>query len=210
MLVERGGRGGGVRRGDNRGFRKDGGTFFWYAQSSATAVAARAASRAETRNVRRKAPTPRPDPVEGHIINMSRRTNAGILSVMALLCAGIALFWLHNRVTRTQAGMAHSGVANSNGTNNPIDTTTPTDIRSADTKGKTTEPQKAPAEKDPPGPLRAGEVLEYTAHVATLNNVANLRVSVAERRNFLGTNAWHFQAVARTENPLRMVFALDY
>ncbi len=128
---------------------------------------------------------------------------------MALLCAGIALFWLHNRVTRTQAGMAHSGVANSNGTNNPIDTTTPTDIRSADTKGKTTEPKKAPAEKDPPGPLRAGEVLEYTAHVATLNNVANLRVSVAERRNFLGNNAWHFQAFARTENPLRMVFALD-
>jgi len=140
---------------------------------------------------------------------MSRWTNAGILFVMALLCAGIVLFLLHSRVTRTQAGFAHSGVASSNGTNPPVGDTTPRDIRSADTKGKTPESKKIPAEKDTPGPLRAGEALEYTASVATLNNVANLRVSVAERQNFLGNNAWHFQAFARTENPLRMVFALD-
>ena len=149
------------------------------------------------------------DPVERRINSMSRRTNAGILFVMALLCAGIALFWLHNRVTRTQAGLAHAGVANSNRTNTPVDDTPPGDILSVDTKGKIAEPKKIPAEKDTPGPLRAGEVLEYTASVATLNNVANLRVSVAERQNFLGNNAWHFQAFARTENPLRMVFALD-
>jgi hypothetical protein len=140
---------------------------------------------------------------------MSRWTNAGILSVMALLWAGIALFWPHDRASRTQAGLAHSGVANSNGANTLVDDTTPGYIRSADTKGKTPEPKKIPAEKDTPGPLRAGEVLEYTANVATLNNVANLRVSVAERQNFLGNNAWHLQAFARTESPLRMVFALD-
>jgi uncharacterized protein DUF3108 len=140
---------------------------------------------------------------------MSRWTNAGIFSVMALLCAGIALFWLHSRVSRTQAGLAHSGVANSNGTNTPVDHTTPRDIRSGDTEGKTPEPKKIPAEKDTPGPLRAGEVLEYSANVATLNNVANLRVLVAEQQKFLGNNAWHLQAFARTENPLRMVFALD-
>jgi hypothetical protein len=129
--------------------------------------------------------------------------------MVALLCAGLALFWLHNRASQTQAGLAHSGVANSNGTNTPVDDNTPRDIRSADTKGKTAEPKKTPAEKDTHGPLRAGEVLEYTANLATLNNVANLRVYVAERRNFLGNNAWHLQAFARTENPLRMVFALD-
>jgi hypothetical protein len=140
---------------------------------------------------------------------MSHRTNAGILSVVALLCAGAVLFWLHNRASQTQAGLEHSGAANSNGTNSPVDDTTAKDIRSAATKGKTAEPKKIPAEKDMPGPLRAGEILEYTANVATLNNVVNLRVHVAERQNFLGNNAWHFQAFARTENPLRMVFALD-
>jgi len=58
-------------------------------------------------------------------------------------------------------------------------------------------------------PLRPGEQLQYTANVAKLNNVANLLLKVAERRNFLGKSAWHLQAFAHTENPLRMVFVLD-
>lgn len=58
-------------------------------------------------------------------------------------------------------------------------------------------------------PVHAGEVLEFSANVSKLNNVANLRVQVNERRDFLGQSAWHLQAFAHTENPLRMVFALD-
>ena len=58
-------------------------------------------------------------------------------------------------------------------------------------------------------PVRAGEVLEFSANVSKLNNVANLRLQVNERRDFLGKSAWHLQAFAHTENPLRMVFALD-
>jgi hypothetical protein len=74
---------------------------------------------------------------------------------------------------------------------------------------KVTEPveHSAPAEADTP--LRAGEVLEFAADVAKLGNVANLRLQTVDRRNFLGKNAWHLQAFARTENPLRMVFELD-
>jgi len=55
----------------------------------------------------------------------------------------------------------------------------------------------------------SGEVLEFSANVATLKNVANLRVLTGERQDFLGKIVWHMQAVAHTENPLRMVFALD-
>jgi len=58
-------------------------------------------------------------------------------------------------------------------------------------------------------PLRAGEVLEYTANVANLNDVAKLKLQVGERKDFFGKNAWHLQAFAHTENPLRMVFVLD-
>jgi len=58
-------------------------------------------------------------------------------------------------------------------------------------------------------PLRGGEVLEYTANVANLNNVADLKLQVAEHKDFLGTNAWHLQAFAHTQSPLRMVFELD-
>ena len=51
--------------------------------------------------------------------------------------------------------------------------------------------------------------MEFTADVAKLSNVANLRLQVEERGNFLGKNTWHLRAFAHTENPLRMVFVLD-
>ena len=58
-------------------------------------------------------------------------------------------------------------------------------------------------------PLRGGEVLEYTANVANLSDVANLKLVVGAHKDFFGKNAWHLQAFAHTENPLRMVFELD-
>ena len=58
-------------------------------------------------------------------------------------------------------------------------------------------------------PLRTGEVLDYTANVAKLDNVATLTLRVAGKGNFSGKSAWHLQASAHTQNPLRMVFELD-
>ncbi len=52
-------------------------------------------------------------------------------------------------------------------------------------------------------------MLEYTANVSNLNNVANLKLQVAEHKDFFGKSAWHLKAFAHTENPLRMVFELD-
>lgn len=66
-----------------------------------------------------------------------------------------------------------------------------------------------PAPAEATTPLHAGEVLEFAADVAKLTNVANLRLQIVERRNFFGKNAWHLQAFAHTENPLRMMFELD-
>jgi hypothetical protein len=58
-------------------------------------------------------------------------------------------------------------------------------------------------------PLRAGEVLEYTANVSKVSNVANLKLQIAGRGSFQGKSAWHLQALVHTENPLRMIFELD-
>ena len=71
------------------------------------------------------------------------------------------------------------------------------------------DPRKAAPPADTGVPLRAGEVLEYSANVSELNNVASLRLQVAGRGNFLGKSTWHLQAFAHTQNPLRMVFELD-
>jgi hypothetical protein len=62
---------------------------------------------------------------------------------------------------------------------------------------------------DPGLVLREGEVLDYSANVANLNEVATLTLKVVGRGNFAGKSAWHLQATAHTQNPLRMVFELD-
>jgi len=74
---------------------------------------------------------------------------------------------------------------------------------------KPAERTDRPAPSEQATPLRTGEVLEFAADVAKMSNVANLRLQIVERRNFFGKNAWHLQAIAHTENPLRMVFELD-
>jgi hypothetical protein len=54
-----------------------------------------------------------------------------------------------------------------------------------------------------------GEVLEFSGSVAKVNNVASLRLVVTGRKAIAGKEAWHLQAFAHTQNPLRMVFELD-
>src|SRR5262249_22033439 len=54
-----------------------------------------------------------------------------------------------------------------------------------------------------------GETLEFSASVAKVNNVASLKLQVKDKVELRGNSAWHLQALAHTQNPLRMVFALD-
>jgi len=57
---------------------------------------------------------------------------------------------------------------------------------------------------------RPGETLEYDANLTKLDStVANLKLTVDEKRPFGAKSSWHFQAFAHTENPYRMIFELD-
>jgi Protein of unknown function (DUF3108) len=69
--------------------------------------------------------------------------------------------------------------------------------------------KKAPPPAGPELALKTGEVLNYTANVAKLDNVATLTLKVAGQGNFLGKNVWHLQASAHTLKPLRIVLELD-
>ena len=62
---------------------------------------------------------------------------------------------------------------------------------------------------EPPPSVRPGEVLDYSANVSKLNDLATLRLVTLGRGALAGKPAWHFQAIAHTQNPLRMVFELD-
>jgi hypothetical protein len=136
---------------------------------------------------------------------MSLRTTVGIAALVALGCAAGAFYWL--RARGEQPGPE-------------VVSAEPPGFREIPPEEK---PASAPAVKStspivsksaaPPAdagfPLRAGEILEYSANVSKLNNVATLKLQVAGRGNFLGKSTWHLQAFAHTQNPLRMVFELD-
>jgi hypothetical protein len=136
---------------------------------------------------------------------MSRKTTIGI-GTLILVGGGLGvIYWLHGRAAKLPPEIASA--------ESP-------EFHAAPSPGKPTiaEGAKSPSSPDakkpvPPVdtalPLRLGELLEYTANVSNLNNVANLKLEVAGRGNFLGKSTWHLRAFAHTQNPLRMVFELD-
>jgi hypothetical protein len=134
---------------------------------------------------------------------------AGIGILAAAFLTGSTCYWLHERSVRTQPALASARERRppeppaDDAPTKPVKAIPPRSTPAADPN------RAATPEADPGQPLRAGEILDYTADVAKVSNVASLRLEVAERRNFVGKSAWHLQAFAHTQTPLRMVFELD-
>ena len=139
---------------------------------------------------------------------MSRRIVAVLAASFAVVCGAAAFVWLH-------AGGQNKAVVHF--------TPDPPAARAS----VAPEPAATPAEKNPPAagsegnpaasvaalepgfaPVN-GEVLQFSGSVAKVNNVASLRLVVTGRKEIAGKDAWHLQAFAHTQNPLRMVFELD-
>ncbi len=141
--------------------------------------------------------------------SMSNRMTIG--AVLLAVIAGAAVFYqMHSRKEVSRAstiGPAPYDVAATQPDSDqpPVtapSATPPTSAPSPDAK-KPAPPMEASS------PIRAGEAWQFSANVSKLSSVANLQLKVVEKRNFLGKSVWHLQAFAHTENPLRMVFALD-
>jgi hypothetical protein len=136
---------------------------------------------------------------------MSRRMTLGLTAIAALGCAAGAFYWLHARSNQPPPDVASPEPPG-------FHEAPPADKHANAAVAKS--PAPTDARKTAPSVewgslLRAGEVLEYKANVSKLDNVANLKLQVAGRGNFLGKSTWHLQAFVHTENPLRMVFELD-
>lgn len=136
---------------------------------------------------------------------MNGKTFLGIAALVAVGCAAGGYYWIKER------GETPARASDTVSTREPEAPNPPMPAAVTPTNAPASAPaitNSVPA-ADAGIPLRGGEVLEYSANVANLNNVANLKLQVVERRDFFGKNAWHLQAFAHTENPLRMVFTLD-
>lgn len=128
----------------------------------------------------------------------------GIATLAALGCAAGAFYWIHSK---GQQNFTEIVSAEPPGFHQP-----PTEKPSSAPAGKSSVPtdsRKSAPPVDAGLPLKAGEILEYSASVSKVNNVATLKVQIAGRGNLAGKSAWHLQAFAHTLNPLRMVFELD-
>jgi hypothetical protein len=140
---------------------------------------------------------------------MSRRVVVVLAIFLAVICGGAAFVWLH------AGGQSKTTV---NFTPEPPVAGNPTAPAATE---RPTIPTASMAEKQPNVTANGapvvpagfappiGEALEFSANVAKVNNVATLRLSVNGRKEIAGKDAWHLQAFAHTQNPLRLMFELD-
>jgi hypothetical protein len=133
------------------------------------------------------------------------KLSASAAILAALACAAGAWYWSHGPGLSTHVPNASQPAAASALPAAPDKGA----ISAPAAPAKVAESSDRPAPTEAATPLHAGEVLDFAADVAKLNNVANLRLQIVEHGNFFGKSAWHLQAVAHTENPLRMMFELD-
>src|SRR6266404_1788554 len=139
---------------------------------------------------------------------MSRRVVSVLAVIFAVMCAAAAFVWLHaggrNKTVvefTPDPPAANSGAAREAGL---------TAVAVPPNQPANASASKPALNAVPPGfTPTSGEMLEFTSSVAKVNNVASLRLVVDGRKEVAGTDAWHLQAFAQTQNPLRMVFELD-
>ena len=134
---------------------------------------------------------------------MSRRIVAVLAVIFAVVCGAAAFVWLHaggqNKAVVHFTPDPPAAVAERAPSSAVKSDSAPADVA-----------KSPPAATPEPGfvPVN-GEVLEFSGSVAKVNNVASLRLVVTGRKTIAGKDAWHLQAFAHTQNPLRMVFELD-
>jgi uncharacterized protein DUF3108 len=140
---------------------------------------------------------------------MSRRIVSVLAVIFAVVCGAAAFVWLHaGGQSKTVVQFTPDPPAASSSAKREAGPAAAAVPSNQPTNASSSKPalNAVPAPGFTP---MSGEVLEFTSSVAKVNNVASLRLVVDGRKEVAGTDAWHLQAFAHTQNPLRMVFELD-
>jgi hypothetical protein len=137
--------------------------------------------------------------------NMSGRVSVYLAIAAALLLAGAAFAWLHFRSGSDQPVVAFTPITHATEPARSAPASIPNSPAHAGTPGAA--PKAVAAE--PAFSPRPGEDLQFAAILAKVGNVASLRLQVVDKKEANGKPAWHFQATARTQNAMRLIFDLD-
>jgi hypothetical protein len=130
-----------------------------------------------------------------------------VLAIVAtILFAGVGFLWLHFRSGSSQPVVAFTPITRA--IESPSEAP-----ESKEAKPISSSPSaETPAKKAPVEPVfspKAGEVLQFSASLAKVSDVASLRLEVVDQKEMNGKPAWHFQATAKTQNAMRLIFDLD-
>ena len=130
-----------------------------------------------------------------------------LVSLLLLLLLGGLIYW---KVAKRPAPVSSLPARPVPAEKSPRTSGAEPAIRSSDLSAGGSVAKKENVPSVPVLAPRPGETLEYDANVSKLDStVANLKLTVDEKRPFGAKSSWHFQAFAHTENPYRMIFELD-
>jgi hypothetical protein len=137
--------------------------------------------------------------------NMGGRISIVLAIVVAVLLAGAGFLWLHFRAGSSQPVVAFTPITHA--IEPPKDT--PSEEAKPASPSRTSEPLAKKAAAELLFSPKEGEVLQFSASLAKVSNVASLRLEVVDKKEMQGKPAWHFQATAKTQNAMRLIFELD-
>ena len=139
--------------------------------------------------------------------NMRGRASLKLAIVTAIVLAAAAFLWLHFRAGKSPNVVSFTPIAHAT---ESAKETPPEDAPSSSVPGQPVAPvAKKASAAEPSFAPKTGEVLQFSASLAKVSNVASLRLEVLDKKDIDGKPAWHFQATAKTQNAMRLIFELD-
>ena len=139
--------------------------------------------------------------------NMSGRASLRLAILAAIVFAAAAFLWLHFRGGKSPNVVSFTPITHATGS--AIETPSETSSEPAPSQPVTPAAKKTSAPVEPSFAPKTGEILQFSASLAKVSNVASLRLEVLDKKEINGKPAWHFQATAKTQNAMRIIFELD-